>query len=128
MTFEGFSKCWAHSKENLKLKTRCVDVEGGVSESVLEVLVCIGGRERAKAVSRRASSRAFVGLVVRPEVGGGDVLGSGVEKVEGRILPMKVQRFLLGVLDGDGVSAVSFGVLGSAVSSLERVARDECRL
>ncbi len=104
-----------------------MDVAGGVSESVLEVLVCIGGRERAKAVSRRASSRVLVGLVVRPEAGGGAVLGSGVEKVEGSILPINVQRFLLGVLDGGGASAVNFGVAGSAVSSLESD-REECRL
>lgn len=120
-SLEGFSKCCAHSKENLKLKARCVDVEGGVSESVDEDLACSGGLARAKAVSRRASSRVFVGLVVR----GGEVVGESEEKVEGRILPMKVHRFLFGVLEGEGVSEVSFGVLMSAVvSSL----REECLL
>jgi hypothetical protein len=105
-----------------------VDVAGGVSESVLEVLVWSGGRARASAVSRRASSRVLVGLVVRFEASG-DVLGSGVEKVEGSILPMNVQRFLFGVLDGDGASAVSFGaVMSAAVSSLESVASEEWRL
>jgi hypothetical protein len=88
-----------------------VDVAGGVSESVLGVLACSGGRERAKAVSRRASSRVLVGLVVRPEAGGDDVLESEVENVDGSILPMNVQRFLFGVLEGEGVSAVSFGLL-----------------
>ena len=117
---EGFSKCCAHSRENLKEKARCVDVEGGVSESVDEDLACSAGRVRASAVSRRASSRVLVGLVVR----GGEAVGESEEKVEGRILPMKVQRFLLGVLDGEGVSGVSFGVLKSAVSSF----RDEYRL
>jgi hypothetical protein len=53
------------------------------------------------------------------------VVGESVEKVEGRILPMKVHRFLLGVLDGEGASEVSFGLSMSAVvSSL----REECRL
>jgi hypothetical protein len=117
---EGFSKCCAHSRENLKEKARWVDVEGGVSESVDEDLACSAGRVRASAVSRRASSRVLVGLVVR----GGEAVGESEEKVEGRILPMKVQRFLFGVLDGEGVSGVSFGVLKSAVSSL----RDKCRL
>jgi hypothetical protein len=103
-----------------------VDVAGVVSESVLEVLACSGGRARASAVSRRASSSAFVGLAVRLGAGGGDELGSGVEKVEGRILPMNVQRFLFGVLDGDGESAVNFGAVRSAsVSSLESVASEE---
>jgi hypothetical protein len=119
--FDGFSKCCAHSRENLKLKARWVDVAGGVSESVDEVLACSGGRARASAVSRRASSRVLVGLIVR----GGEVVGDSEEKVEGRILPMKVQRFLLGVLDGEGVSGVNFGLLMSVVvSSL----RDELRL
>jgi hypothetical protein len=98
-----------------------VDVVGGVSESVDEVLACSGGRERASAVSRRASSRVLVGLVVR----GGEVVGDSGEKVEGRILPMNVQRFLFGVLDGEVVSEVSFGMLMSAVvPSLS----EECRL
>jgi hypothetical protein len=105
----------------LKEKARRVDVAGGVSESVDEVLACSDGRARASAVSRRASSRVLVGLVVR----GGEVVGDSEEKVEGRIFPMKVQRFLLGVLDGEGVSGVSFGLLMSVVvSSL----RDEFRL
>lgn len=43
--------------------------------------------------------------------------------VDGSILPMKVQRFLLGVV---GMSLVSFGVF-SVVSSLVRPAKD-CRL
>ena len=120
-SLDGFSKCWAHSRENLKLKARCVDVEGGVSESVDEVFACREGRARESAVSRRASSRVLVGLVVR----GGEVVGGSEVKVEGRIFPMKVQRFLFGVLDGDGVSGVNFGVLMSAVvSSLS----EECRL
>jgi len=109
--FDGLSKCCAHSRENLKLKARCVDVVGGLSESVDEVLACSGGRERASAVSRRASSRVLVGLVVR----GGEVVGGSEEKVEGRILPMNVQRFLFGVVEGEGVSDVSFGMLMSAV-------------
>lgn len=46
----GFSKCCVHSRENLKEKTRCVEVAGGVSLSVLEDLACIAGRERAIAV------------------------------------------------------------------------------
>lgn len=104
----------------MKEKTRWVDVEGGVSESVDEDLACSAGRERASAVSRRASSRVLVGLVVR----GGEEVGESEEKVEGRILPMKVQRFLFGVLDEEGVSGVSFGLLKSVVSSL----RVECRL
>ena len=98
-----------------------MDVEGGVSESVEEVLACREGRERESAVSRRASSRVLVGLVVR----GGDVFGDSEVKVEGKILPMKVQRFLFGVLEGEGVSGVNFGVLMSAVvSSLS----EECLL
>jgi hypothetical protein len=98
-----------------------VDVEGGDSESVDEVLACSGGRERASAVSRRASSRVLVGLVVR----GGEVVGDSEAKVEGRILPMNVQRFLFGVLEGEGESDVSFGVSMSAVMpSLS----EECRL
>jgi hypothetical protein len=37
---EGFSKCCAHSRENLKENARCEDaVAGGVSESVEEVLL-----------------------------------------------------------------------------------------
>ncbi len=104
----------------MKEKTRWVDVEGGVSESVDEDLACSAGRERASAVSRRASSRVLVGLVVR----GGEEVGESEEKEAGRILPMKVQRFLFGVLDGEAVSGVSFGLLKSIVSSL----RDECRL
>jgi len=120
-SLEGFSKCCDHSRENLKLKARWVDVEGGVSESVEEVLACREGRERESAVSRRASSRVLVGLVVR----GGDVFGDSEAKVEGKILPMKVQHFLFGVLEGEGVSGVNFGVLMSAVvSSLS----EECLL
>ena len=88
--------------------------------------MCIAGLERASAVSRRASSRVLVG-----EVGAVFAVfvfeSEGVEeKEEGRTLFMNVQRFLLGVLEGEGVSAVSFGFVISAasVSSL----RDECRL
>lgn len=88
-----------------------MDVVGGLSESVDEVLACSGGRERASAVSRRASSRVLVGLVVR----GGEVVGGSEEKVEGKILPMNVQRFLFDVVEGEGVSDVSFGMLMSAV-------------
>jgi hypothetical protein len=97
-----------------------VDVAGGVSLSVLELFWCNGGREldRAKAVSLRASSRVLVGLV--PLVG--DVDAS--LKVDGNILPMKDQRFLLGVV---GESVVSFGVV-SVVSSLVRAPSDEWRL
>lgn len=96
---------------------------------MLEVLLCSGGRARASAVSRRASSRVLVGLVVRMGAWGGDVLGSGVEKVEGSILPMNVQRFLFGVLDGEGLSAVSFGsVMSGAVSNLGSVVIEEWRL
>jgi hypothetical protein len=53
----------------------------------------------------------LVGLVVR----GGEVVGGSEEKVEGKILPMNVQRFLFGVVEGEGVSDVSFGMLMSAV-------------
>lgn len=96
---------------------------------MLEDLACKGGRARASAVSRRASSRVLVGLAVRFWAGGGDVLGSGVEKVEGSILPMNVQRFLFGVLDGEGESAVSFGaVMSAVVSILERLGNEEWRL
>lgn len=104
----------------MKEKARWLAVEGGVSESVDEDLACSAGRERLSAVSRRASSRVLVGLVVR----GGEEVGESEEKVEGRILPIKVQRFLFGVLDEEGVSSVSFGLSKSIVSSL----RDECRL
>lgn len=97
-----------------------VDVAGGVSLSVLELLLWSGGREleRARAVSRRASSRVLVGDVPRV----GDVETS--LKVDGNILPMKDQRFLLGVV---GKSVVSFGVV-SVVSSLVRAPSDEWRL
>jgi len=106
----------------LKEKARWVEVAGGVSLSELEDLACSGGRERAIAVSRRASSRVLVGLVVR---GCGVELASAVVKVPGSILPMNVQRFLLGAPVG---SAVSFGLALSALSSLARDAREECRL
>jgi hypothetical protein len=102
-----------------------VELAGGVSLSVLEVLLCIGGRARANAVSRRASSRVLVGL--EPRLAVGDVLpDSRVEKEDGRLLPMNVHRFLLGVPDGE--SAVSFGFSLSAVSSLEREESEEWRL
>jgi hypothetical protein len=102
-----------------------VELAGGVSLSVLEVLLCIAGRDRAKAVSRRASSRVLVGL--EPRLGSGDVLpGSGVEKDDGRILPMNVHRFLLGVPFGE--SAVSFGFSLSAPSSFEREESEDWRL
>jgi len=82
------------------------------------------GRLRARAVSFRASSRALVGLVfllLFADEGG--VASGEVLNVDGRILPINVQRFLLGVV---GVSLVSFGVF-SVVSSLVRPAKD-CRL
>lgn len=104
---------------------RCVvPVAGGVSLSVLEDLRCRAGRERAIAVSRRASSSVLVGL--GPPLWVGDDEPSVVfEKVEGIIFPIRVHRFLLGVV---GESVVSLGVEASAVSSFEREARDECRL
>jgi len=99
----GFSKCCVHSRENLKEKTRCVDVAGGVSLSVLEDLACRGGLERAMAVWRRASSRVLVGL---PNRGSDAGEGSGVDvKFAGSIFPMKVQRFLLGAL-GESVPSL----------------------
>ena len=82
------------------------------------------GRERASAVSRRASSSVLVGLDPRLCVGDEEP-SVPVMKVDGSILPMNVHRFLFVVV---GKSVVSFGVDMSAVSSFERVAREECRL
>jgi hypothetical protein len=105
--------------------TRCVvAVAGGVSLSVLDDFEGKPGRERASAVSRRASSRVFVGLDPRLWVGDEEP-SVPVAKVEGSILPMNVHRLLFVVV---GESVVSFGADASAVSSFERVARDECRL
>ncbi len=101
-----------------------MDVAGGVSLSVLEVLECRVGRDRAIAVWRRASSRVLVGLDVRGSAG----CDSGVVvvvKVEGSILPMNVQRFLLGAVGGESVG--SFGELSVGSDFVvERAGRD-CR-
>jgi hypothetical protein len=117
-----FSKCCDHSSENLNENARYADVAGGVSLSELDFFECIGGLVRAKAVSRRASSKVRVGLSVRLVL---DANASGsvpAVKFAGSILPMKVQRFLPGVLDP---SEVSFGS-PSTVSTL--VSRDDWRL
>jgi hypothetical protein len=98
---------------------------GGVSLSELEVLECNAGLERARAISRRASSSVLVGLLPRLLVGEEELESGVVENVEGRILPMKVQRFLLVAEDE---SAVSFGIALSAVSSFASVVREEWRL
>ena len=110
----GFSKCCVHSRENLKEKTRCVDVAGGVSLSVLEDLAWSGGRDRAMAVWSRASSRVLVGLPTRGSDADG---GSGVDvKVPGSIFPMNVHRFLLGALGESVPSLRLFSVLSDLVT------------
>jgi hypothetical protein len=115
----AFSKCCVHSRENLKLYTRWFAVAGGVSESLEPVLEWFG-RVRAKAVSLRASSRVFVGVVdLADEVDSGEVERDGI------ILPMNVHLFLLGVV---AVSAAGLGGSFSLVSSLDRSAIIDCRL
>jgi len=95
-----------------------VDVAGGVSLSELDVLLCIAGREldRARAVSRLASSRVLVGLV------GEEPPSAVVLKVDGSILPMIDHLFLLGVV---GKSVLNFGLAVSAVSSFESALSEE---
>jgi hypothetical protein len=109
----------------MKEYARCVvAVAGGVSLSVLDDLRSRSGRERASAVSLRASSSALVGLAPRLCVGN-EVPSVGVENVDGSTLFMNVHRFLLDVV---GESVVSFGLDASGVSSFESIERDECRL
>lgn len=107
----------------MKEKTRCVEVAGGVSLSVLEDLAWSEGRERAIAVWARASSRVLVGLLVRGSTAG---VGSGGDvNVVGSILPMKVQRFLLGAVGSESVLSLS---VVSVVSGLARFAAGrDCR-
>lgn len=89
--------------------------------SELEVFVLNPGLDRARAISRRASSRFLVGL--DPLLCAGDVEQSvAVEEVEGSILPMNVQRHLF---EGVGESVVSFGAVASAMSSLGTVTMAE---
>ena len=102
---------------------RWVDVDGGVSLSELEDLVGNDGLDRARAVSRRASSRVLVGLTPRLFIGDEGLKSGLVANVEGSILPINVQRFLLGE-----ESAVSFGFALSAVSDFANVVSKECRL
>lgn len=80
------------------------------------------GRARASAVSRRASSRVLVGLEMR----GCSALSWLIVRADGSILPMNVQRFLLGAPIGG--SFVSLGVLPSGVSTLFKEESEECLL
>lgn len=70
-----------------------------------EEFLCSAGRVREIAVSRRASSRDFLEVVGLPARGCS--AGEGVSTVgvmaDGSILPMKVQRFLLGAVVGGSV-------------------------
>ena len=93
-----------------------MDVDGGVSLSVLADLTCPCFL-RARAVSLRASSSVLDGLV--PFVGGLEL--SGTARADGSIFPINDHLLLFAEADA---SVVSFGIELSVALELETVANE----